>query len=67
MDRHEAIEALEQGEIRVIFAVDIFNEGVDIPSLDTVMFLRPTESYVIFLQQLGRGGLRKYQAKSILP
>jgi len=65
MDRHEAIEALEQGEIRVIFAVDIFNEGVDIPSLDTVMFLRPTESYVIFLQQLGRG-LRKYPGKEYL-
>ncbi len=65
MDRHEAIEALEQGEIKIIFAVDIFNEGVDIPSLDTVMFLRPTESYVIFLQQLGRG-LRKYPDKEYL-
>ena len=65
MDRHEAIEALEQGEIKVVFAVDIFNEGVDIPSLDTVMFLRPTESYVIFLQQLGRG-LRKYLDKEYL-
>jgi superfamily II DNA or RNA helicase len=65
MDRHEAIEALGKGEIRVIFAVDIFNEGVDIPSLDTVMFLRPTESYVIFLQQLGRG-LRKHLDKEYL-
>jgi hypothetical protein len=65
MDRHEAIEALEQGEIKVIFAVDIFNEGVDMPSLDTVMFLRPTESYVIFLQQLGRG-LRKCPDKEYL-
>lgn len=65
MDRHEALEALEQGEIKVIFAVDIFNEGVDMPSLDTVMFLRPTESYVIFLQQLGRG-LRKYPDKEYL-
>lgn len=65
MDRHEAIEALEQGEIKIIFAVDIFNEGVDMPSLDTVMFLRPTESYVIFLQQLGRG-LRKYPDKEYL-
>ena len=65
MDRNKAIEALEKGEIKVIFAVDIFNEGVDMPSLDTVMFLRPTESYVIFLQQLGRG-LRKYPDKEYL-
>lgn len=64
-DRIEAVEALERGEIRVIFAVDIFNEGVDIPSLDTIMFLRPTESYVVFLQQLGRG-LRKYPGKEYL-
>jgi superfamily II DNA or RNA helicase/HKD family nuclease len=65
MDRHSAVEALEKGEIKVVFAVDIFNEGVDIPSVDTVMFLRPTESYVIFLQQLGRG-LRKYTDKDYL-
>lgn len=65
MDRHKAIELLENGDIQVIFAVDIFNEGVDIPAVDTVMFLRPTESYVIFLQQLGRG-LRKYPAKDYL-
>ncbi len=62
LQRDEAITALERGEIKVIFAVDIFNEGVDIPSLDTVMFLRPTESYVVFLQQLGRG-LRKHPGK----
>lgn len=62
LGRDAAIAALEKGEIRVIFAVDIFNEGVDIPSLDTVMFLRPTESYVVFLQQLGRG-LRKHPGK----
>lgn len=65
MDRDEAIEKLERGEIQVIFAVDIFNEGVDIPSLDTVLFLRPTESYVVFLQQLGRG-LRKFEDKDYL-
>lgn len=64
-DRHEAVEMLKNGEIQVIFAVDIFNEGVDIPVVDTVMFLRPTESYVVFLQQLGRG-LRKYQDKHYL-
>ncbi|MCC5910978.1 MAG: hypothetical protein JJT76_11135 [Clostridiaceae bacterium] len=65
LDREEAIRKLENGEIDVIFSVDIFNEGVCIPSLDTVMFLRPTESYVVFLQQLGRG-LRKYAEKGYL-
>ncbi|HQD95781.1 MAG TPA: DEAD/DEAH box helicase family protein, partial [Methanosarcina thermophila] len=63
--RHEAVEMLKNGNIQVIFAVDIFNEGVDIPVVDTVMFLRPTESYVVFLQQLGRG-LRKHQDKHYL-
>jgi superfamily II DNA or RNA helicase len=42
-------------EINYLFVVDIFNEGVDIPEIDTVLFLRPTESLTIFLQQLGRG------------
>lgn len=65
MDRSEAIEKLESGEIRVIFSVDMFNEGVDIPSVDMVMFLRPTESPVVFLQQLGRG-LRKSKRKEYL-
>ena len=55
MDRGEAIRGLEAGELRVIFSVDMFNEGVDIPDVDMVMFLRPTESPVVFLQQLGRG------------
>lgn len=64
-DRTVAIEKLEKGEIRVIFSVDMFNEGVDIPSLDMVMFLRPTESPVVFLQQLGRG-LRKETGKEYL-
>jgi superfamily II DNA or RNA helicase len=64
-DRKLAVPALKQGELEVIFAVDIFNEGVDIPSLDTVMFLRPTESFIVFLQQLGRG-LRKYPDKEYL-
>ena len=65
MERKEAVAKLETGEIDIIFAVDIFNEGVDIPALNTVLFLRPTESYVIFLQQLGRG-LRKYEGKEYL-
>lgn len=65
MGRKEAVKKLEAGELQVIFCVDIFNEGVDIPSLDTVLFLRPTESFVVFLQQLGRG-LRKFDGKEYL-
>ena len=65
LDRGHALHALNNGELKVVFAVDIFNEGVDIPSLDCVMFLRPTESYTVFLQQLGRG-LRKFQGKEYL-
>lgn len=65
MERTEAIDALENRKIKVIFCVDLFNEGVDIPTLDTVMFLRPTESFTIFLQQLGRG-LRKHEDKQHL-
>ena len=49
----------------MIFAVDMFNEGVDITSLDMVMFLRPTESPIVFLQQIGRG-LRKSKGKDYL-
>ena len=54
-ERGRAIHELETGDLRVIFSVDMFNEGVDIPDVDMVMFLRPTESPVVFLQQLGRG------------
>ena len=64
-DRSVAIEKLKNGEIKVIFSVDMFNEGVDITSVDMVMFLRPTESPVVFLQQLGRG-LRKSKGKEYL-
>ena len=64
-DRGVAIEKLKQGEIKVIFSVDMFNEGVDITSVDMVMFLRPTESPIVFLQQLGRG-LRKSKGKEYL-
>ena len=53
--RNEAISALKKGDIKVLFSVDLFNEGVDIPSIDTVLMLRPTESKIVFLQQLGRG------------
>lgn len=64
-DREKAIEKLKNQEIKVIFSVDMFNEGVDIAALDMVMFLRPTESPVVFLQQLGRG-LRISKGKEYL-
>jgi len=53
--RNEALTQLRAGELDIIFSVDLFNEGVDLPSIDTVLMLRPTESKIIFLQQLGRG------------
>lgn len=65
MERKAAVEALRNRDIEVIFSVDQFNEGVDIPEVDLVMFLRPTESYTVFLQQLGRG-LRKAENKDFL-
>lgn len=61
-ERNSGILELASGRINVIVTVDIFNEGVDIPEVDTVIMLRPTESSVIFLQQLGRG-LRKSPGK----
>jgi hypothetical protein len=63
--RAEAITALGEVRINVIFTVDVFNEGLDIPAVDTVLFLRPTESATIFLQQLGRG-LRRTATKAVL-
>ena len=56
--RTQSLEQLQAGELDVVCAVDMFNEGVDLPDLDTVMMLRPTESKVLWLQQFGRG-LRK--------
>ena len=64
-DRDKAIEKLKNQKIKGIFSVDMFNEGVDIASLDMVMFLRPTESPIVFLQQLGRG-LRTSKGKEYL-
>ena len=61
--RSDALRALRDGTIRVVFSVDIFNEGVDIPSVDAILMLRPTESATIFLQQLGRG-LRRMRDKN---
>ncbi len=65
VDRRKAKELLQTGEINCIFTVDLFNEGVDIPEVDTVLFLRPTESLTVFLQQLGRG-LRLTEDKEAL-
>jgi len=53
--RNAALSQLEQGKLAVIFSVDLFNEGTDLPSIDTLLMLRPTESKILFLQQLGRG------------
>jgi superfamily II DNA or RNA helicase len=64
-DRNTAKRRLVSGEIRFIFVVDIYNEGVDIPEVNTVLFLRPTESLTVFLQQLGRG-LRLAEGKDCL-
>ena len=55
ISREEAIRRFESKEIEIIFTVDLFNEGVDIPSVDTLLFARPTESLVVFTQQIGRG------------
>ncbi|MFD0048951.1 DEAD/DEAH box helicase family protein [Actinomycetes bacterium NPDC127524] len=55
ISRKQAIRQLEDGELDVIFTVDLFNEGVDIPSVDTLLFARPTESLTVFTQQIGRG------------
>lgn len=55
LGRSQALEQLRVGQLSVIFSVDLFNEGVDLPGIDTVMMLRPTESKILFLQQLGRG------------
>jgi superfamily II DNA or RNA helicase len=63
-ERDSALGALRDGNIRIIFSVDVFNEGIDIPSVDTIVMMRPTESPVVFLQQLGRG-LRHAPNKSL--
>jgi superfamily II DNA or RNA helicase/HKD family nuclease len=64
-DRDAALRDLRNGTLNVVFCVDLFNEGVDVPEIDTVLFLRPTESALVFLQQLGRG-LRRTDHKSCL-
>ncbi|MCG6796282.1 DEAD/DEAH box helicase family protein [Geobacillus sp. YHL] len=62
ISRQQAIAMLERRELDAIFTVDLFNEGVDIPSVDTLLFVRPTESLTVFTQQVGRG-LRLYEGK----
>lgn len=63
--REQMLAELKSGEIQVIFSVDLFNEGLDIPDVDTLLLLRPTNSATIFLQQLGRG-LRRTPDKPVL-
>lgn len=64
-DRRSAKDRLVRGEIKFIFVVDLYNEGIDIPEINTILFLRPTESLTVFLQQLGRG-LRLSENKECL-
>ncbi|GAA0373503.1 DEAD/DEAH box helicase family protein [Bowmanella denitrificans] len=65
MARNAALQQLDEGDLQVIFSVDLFNEGTDLPAIDTVLMLRPTESRIVFLQQLGRG-LRLHPGKTHL-
>lgn len=64
-ERATALRELRDADVNVLFTVDVFNEGLDIPDVDTVLFLRPTESSTIFMQQLGRG-LRRTRNKAVL-
>ena len=65
LSRGEALQRLTDGRLQVIFSVDLFSEGVDLPTIDTILMLRPTESKILFLQQLGRG-LRRAEGKDKL-
>jgi superfamily II DNA or RNA helicase/HKD family nuclease len=62
-ERQRALKDLADRRVNVVFSVDLFNEGVDVPAVDTLLMLRPTESPTLFLQQLGRG-LRRHQSKT---
>ena len=64
-ERAQALADLRERRVNILFAADLFNEGLDLPDVDTVLFLRPTESATIFLQQLGRG-LRRTRSKPVL-
>ncbi|MET9107207.1 DUF3427 domain-containing protein [Streptomyces zhihengii] len=63
--RKTALDDLRSGKLQVIFSVDLFNEGLDVPDVDTLLLLRPTSSATVFLQQLGRG-LRRSEDKAVL-
>ncbi|MEU6257815.1 DUF3427 domain-containing protein [Streptomyces sp. NPDC047043] len=63
--REQTLDDLKNGRVQVIFSVDLFNEGLDIPDVDTLLLLRPTNSATVFLQQLGRG-LRRTPNKPVL-
>jgi superfamily II DNA or RNA helicase/HKD family nuclease len=63
-ERHQALTDLAAGRLRAVFSVDLFNEGIDVPSVDTLLLLRPTDSPTVFLQQLGRG-LRLEAGKTV--
>ena len=63
-ERTAALRELAAGRVNVVFTVDLFNEGVDVPNVDTLLLLRPTESPTLFLQQLGRG-LRRARGKAL--
>ena len=62
-DRRAALSDLRTGAVNVVFSVDLFNEGIDVPAVDTLLMLRPTDSATLFLQQLGRG-LRRDHGKT---
>lgn len=64
-ERFRAIEELENGDLEIIVTVDIFNEGIDIPCVNQVILLRPTQSAIVYIQQLGRG-LRKFESKEFV-
>jgi superfamily II DNA or RNA helicase len=63
-DRETYLAQLRDGDLQILCSVDVFNEGIDIPQVNTLLMLRPTESGVVFLQQLGRG-LRTYPGKDV--
>lgn len=65
VERDEILRRLREREINCVFAVDLFNEGLDVPEIDTVLLLRPTQSSTVFLQQIGRG-LRRAEGKAVL-
>ncbi|GAA2493575.1 DEAD/DEAH box helicase [Streptomyces thermolineatus] len=64
-EREATLGALRSGELQAVFSVDLFNEGLDVPDVDTLLLLRPTSSATVFLQQLGRG-LRRSDSKPVL-